>query len=236
MVVPPTMPLIPHGKAPMYNPDIFRCDDLIVIRRWIADNPFGILVTAADGDMVATHLPFGVADVDGQGNWKLVGHMAAANRQSRLLDGKTQAMVIFSGPHAYISPTLYGPSGLDTPTWHYNGTGAKDRHEEPALPTWNYVAVHAYGVPSVLASKREVLARQVETHEPSWRLDNLPHHFLEDKQSRIVAFEMPVDRVEGKAKLGQRQAPDERNRVADALSQSADSGVREVARMMKEVP
>lgn len=220
----------------MYNPDIFRREDPTLIRRWITDNPFGILVTAADGDMVATHLPFCVTDVDEQGNWKLVGHMAAANRQSRLLDGKTRAMVIFSGPHGYVSPTLYGAPGQDTPTWHYSGTGARDRYEEPALPTWNYVAVHAYGVPSVLASKREVLARQIQAHEPSWRLEDLPERFLQDKQSRIVAFEMPVERVEGKAKLGQRQAADERHKVAQALAQSEDSGVREMARMMKEVP
>ena len=225
----------PHENAPMYNPEIFRLEDVAVIRRLITDNPFGILVTAADGQIVATHLPFCVTDIDSQGHWKLIGHMAAANRQSKLLDGKTQAMVIFSGPHAHVSPTLYGTPGQGTPTWHYNGTGGRDRHEEPALPTWNYVAVHAYGVPSVLASKREVLAKQIQAHETTWRLDHLPDRFLEEKQSRIVAFELPVERVEGKAKLGQRQATDERHKVADALAQSADSGVREIALMMREV-
>lgn len=220
----------------MYNPEIFSEDDVAVLRRWIAENPFGILVTTTDGEMIATHLPFSMVDTDSNGNWKLIGHLAAANRQSRQFDGASQALVIFSGPHSYVSPTLYGTDGQETPTWHYAGTGGDARHEEPALPTWNYVAVHVYGVPTILQSKREVLAAQIKTHDRSWTLDQLPEDFLKSKEARIVAFEIPVSRVEGKAKLGQRQADDERHRVAAVLERDADEVVRKLARMMKAVP
>jgi len=219
----------------MYNPKIFRQEDSNTLRRWITENPFGVLVTAAGGELIATHLPFAITDVDDAGNWKLVGHMAAANRQSRTFDDQSEVLVIFSGPHSYVSPMLYAQGEQEVPTWHYSGDGDERRREEPALPTWNYVAVHVYGVPRVLQNKREVLSMQVRAHDGRWRLAGLPEQFLESREARIVAFEIPVRRIEGKAKLGQRQAADERGKVADALSRSTDSSVCELARMMKDL-
>jgi transcriptional regulator len=159
--------------------------------------------------------------------------MAAANRQWRSFDGQALALAIFSGPHAYVSPTLYPDGGDGVPAWHYSGVGAENRHAEPALPTWNYVAVHVHGVPKVLEDKGAALAAQVRFHEREWDMARLPAEFSASKQARVVAFEIPVARIEGKAKLGQRQAPDERAGVAQALAGSADSGVREIAEMMK---
>src|SRR5690606_20609907 len=138
------------------------------------------------------------------------GHMAAANRHWRSFADQVEALVIFQGPHAYVSPTLYPAVAGQAPVWHYSGIGAADRHEEPALPTWNYVAIHIRGEPKLLDDKRAVLAQQLAAHEKDWNLDMLPPAFVNAKQARIVAFEIPVRVIEGKAKLGQRQSTEER--------------------------
>jgi len=218
----------------MYNPDVFRQDDISLLWRWIRDNPFGVLVTNTASGIEATHLPFVATEPDSEGRWKLIGHMAAANSQWRSFSDQVEALVIFQGPHAYVSPTLYPAGAGQAPVWHYSGIGAAARHAEPALPTWNYVAVHVRGNPILLDDKRAVLARQVAAHEKDWNLDMLPSAFVQAKQARIVAFEIPVRAIEGKAKLGQRQSAEERFRVAEQLNQSVESSARKIAQMMKK--
>ena len=219
----------------MYNPEVFKEEDPTLLRQWIRQSLFGLLVTVAGGEIEATHLPFIATEPDPEGHWRLIGHMAAANRQWRGFEAGGPALVVFSGPHAYISPILYPTRDGQPPTWQYSGTGSVDRHEEPALPTWNYVAVHVHGVPKVVADKREVLTEQVRELEPTWKLEDLPQAFVDGKVARVVAFELKVTRIEGKAKLGQRQAADQRARVAEALAHSPDSVTQEIAERMRNI-
>jgi len=127
----------------------------------------------------------------------LVGHVARANSHWRQFDGSAETLAIFHGPHAYVSPSWYA-------------TG-------PAVPTWNYSAVHVYGKPlaredgdftaSVL---RDLVARHEGTRAEPWRMEDLAADFYEKLAGAIVAFEMPIDRIEGKFKLGQNRSQDDR--------------------------
>ena len=114
----------------MCIPAAFAEADMTRLHDFIEQNSFGVLVAPVGGQPFATHLPF-LLDRTAGPHGTLVGHMARANPQGREAAGQT-ALAIFSGPHAYISPTWY--------------------EAEQVVPTWNYTAVHAYGVPSVVSA------------------------------------------------------------------------------------
>ncbi len=137
----------------MYIPNAFSAQDRRKIDAFIASNSFGMLVTNVQGRPVATHLPL-LLEADHGTNGTLWGHIARANDQWQTCD--VDALAVFSGPHAYISPTYY--------------------QVERTVPTWNYVAMHVYGRVSYFedeASLREVLRRTVDKYEqsrtPPWR-------------------------------------------------------------------
>jgi transcriptional regulator len=130
-------------------------------------------------------------------------------------------LVVFSGAHAYVSPSWYG--------------------QHPSVPTWNYVAVHAYGVPRVIEDPgrvRALLDRLVRTFEDGrpapWRMDGLPDDYVSGMMRGIVAFEIPIDRLEGKAKLSQNRPASDRARVRAALSAEDDPLARALAELMAE--
>jgi transcriptional regulator len=143
---------------------------------------------------MATHLPLVVKDEGEHG--LLEGHFARANPQWKSLPGQ-ETLVVFNGPHSYVSPTLYV--------------------EELSVPTWNYIAVHAYGTLSLVeddAGKEALLEGLIEAHEPAyaqkWRA--MPEGFRRTMLAGIVGFRIPIARIEGKFKLSQnRPEPDRRN-------------------------
>jgi len=202
----------------MYVPSHFSASDREFCYAVILQNPLGELVTTDPaGAPFATRLPF-VLDAERNA---LLGHMARANRQSRHFETGTAALAIFHGPHPYVSPG-----------WH---------ETQPSVPTWNYVAVHVYGTPKIVEdreSAQNLLRRMVEAyergHEPSWSMDSLPSDYLEAMMRAIVAFELPIERLEGKAKLSQNRSAEDRRRVAAALARSSDDSARATARAMKE--
>jgi transcriptional regulator len=171
------------GAAPMYVPRHFSVEDRDLLDRMIRDNPFGLLVGTVDGSHFATHLPF-LLDGD-----RLLGHFARGNPHWKSLDGTTEMLAVFSGPHAYVSPRWYRPG--------------------PAVPTWNYVVVHVYGAPWIIAdtaSVRALLDRLVGEYEAgAWTLEGQDADYIDRMMQGIVAFEMPVARVEGKFKLSQNR-------------------------------
>jgi transcriptional regulator len=180
---------------------------------------FATLVTAQDGCPTATHLPFLVYPEAGDQGC-LVGHMARANAQWEGFAHGQEALVIFQGHHAYISPSWY------------------ELH--PSVPTWNYAVVHAYGVPQVITDEdrvRRVLRALVDKHEgvfaKPWTMD-LPAEYVGKMIHGIVAFEIPIARLEGKFKLSQNRPASERERVVKALATSADPTERGVASLMQE--
>ncbi len=206
----------------MYRPRHFDIDDPSVLSGFMREYSFVLLVTAADGIPVASHIPL-ILDTDtGEGGGqRLLGHTAKANPHWRSFDGTAEAMAVFWGPHAYISPSWY--------------------ETEIMVPTWNYVTVHAYGKPKVLsdpAAARDVLERLTSEYESEatgpWSMDVLPETYIEKQLNGIVAFEMPVDRLEGKFKLSQNRPPADREGAIKGLRGSGDPESLEVARLMAE--
>ena len=130
----------------------------------------------------------------------------------------SEVLVIFHGPHSYISPSRY--------------------QTELAVPTWNYATVHAYGVPTVISEHERVvslLREMVSTYEAPFEKPwpgHLPDEYRDKQMRGIVAFEIPVNRIEGKFKLGQNRSAADNQGVFEALSRSADADSRAVAGMM----
>ncbi|MBC8337332.1 MAG: FMN-binding negative transcriptional regulator [Rhodospirillales bacterium] len=204
----------------MYKPRLFDVDDPSTLTAFMREQSFALLVTNVDGVPFATHVPL---LLDGEAeNGRLLGHLAKANGQWQGFDGETEALVMFWGPHAYISPNWY--------------------ESEKMVPTWNYVTVHAYGKPKVLsepAQAEDVLKRLTDTYENdatgNWSMDVLPEDFVEKQIKGIVAFEIPLDRVEGKFKLSQNRKREDRLGAIQGLRNSGDAEATEVARLMEDI-
>ena len=174
----------------MYVPGPFDLGALSLKHEVMRAHAFGVLVSTADGAPTATHLPFELDAEQGELG-TLRGHFSRANPHWRAFEAPTEALAIFSGPHAYVSPSWY-PEG-------------------PRLPTWNYVTVHATGTPRLIEPGPELealLSRLVVDFEgpEGWRESEQAPEFLERMRRGVVAFEMPIARLEGKAKLGQNHS------------------------------
>ena len=207
----------------MFVPKHFLLEDPSRIREVLRRHDFALLITAAGGLPRATHLPLLFDETRGD-RGTLLGHMARANAHwqdlAALGDSGGEALAVFQGPHAYISPTWYG--------------GGK-----PAVPTWNYVAVHAYGSPKMIeetAEVRALLDRLVEVQERElpapWSTAQLEESFVSAMQRGVVAFEIPIARLEAKAKLSQNKEPAQIESAAEILLASGDPQGRETGRWM----
>jgi transcriptional regulator len=196
----------------MHVPKHFSVDDRDSLDCVIRDNPFGLLVGAVGGAPFATHLPF-LLDGD-----RLLAHVARGNPHWNAIDGTTEMLAVFCGPHAYVSPRWYGPG--------------------PAVPTWNYVAVHVYGAPRIIAdtaSVRALLDHLVGEYEAgAWTLGGQEADYIDRMMRGIVAFEMPVARIEGKFKLSQNRPAEDRRRVAAELAESDGAADRQLGRLMAD--
>ena len=201
----------------MYVPAAFAIHDPAVLHEIMVRNSFALLVSETGGEPFATHLPLLFDPNDGP-KGTIRGHLARANPHAELLSGK-RTLAVFSGPHAYISPTWY--------------------LTENTVPTWNYVAVHAYGTCERIDDESEllqVLTDSVATYEsgmPSpWRFDP-DSEFVRKLAAAIVGFRIPIDRIEGKAKLSQNHPPERRERVIHELEQATDPSAREIEKLMR---
>lgn len=204
----------------MYSPEVFREDDPAVLRRIMNDHPFATLITYAEGAPFAGHLPFLHRD-DGSPHGTLYTHVSRANPQWRHVEAGGAALVAFQGPHTYVSPSWY--------------------QEQPAVPTWNYVAVHAHGTPALLddGELRALLGELVAVHERRlarpWSMAELPEAYVTRMLAGIVGIRVKIERLEGKLKLSQNRRPEDRRRVADQLRASDDAQALDVARWMDEL-
>lgn len=204
----------------MYIPGYSREVRPSVLNEIIQTHDFGWLAVSQDGAApVAVHLPF-MLDPDRGPNGTLLAHLARANPLAREIAANRPAVVVFQGPHAYISPSWY--SDRDT------------------VPTWNYVVVHAYGTPRVIDDASTITAmlrRLVERYErprrAAWSLDEASESTMQQLLPAIVAFEIPLDRLEGKVKLGQnRDVADRKGVIAGLRRESGHDGER-LARWME---
>ena len=181
--------------------------------------PFATLVSLVGGELFATHVPL-VLDPGRGPLGTLLGHVAAENRHAEAFDGRTPSLAIFSGPHAYVSPRWYAPG-------------------VPHVPTWNYTAVHATG-PLVrvedearVAEQLARIAAEFEPAEGGWTTGSVPAVYVGKLWARIVAFEMPIARLEGKRKLSQNMPRPDRRGVIEALAKAADDDARAIAAEME---
>jgi transcriptional regulator len=201
----------------MYVPPAFAEDRPEVLARIIDEHGFATLVTSGESGLMASHVPL----LHDAARGVLIGHVARPNPQAADLVDGAEALAIFTGPHGYISPRWYAG--------------------EPAVPTWNYAAVHAYGrlrrIEDALDLARIVsaLAAKYEAGAPQpWRYEDLPPRFAQGKLRGIVGFEMTITRLEGKLKLSQNREPADRAGVIEALSASSNPGDVALAALMRE--
>ncbi|ETW96636.1 FMN-binding negative transcriptional regulator [Candidatus Entotheonella palauensis] len=205
----------------MYIPKLFREDDLSVLHQLMQTHSFATLVTQHDGAPYATHVPLTLRPEAGPYG-TLIGHMARANPQWRDfdVDGEREVLVIFQGPHTYVSPSWYTV--------------------QPSVPTWNYAAVHAYGVPRIIEDETELyeaLQLLVQTYEDSreqpWTLKG-PDDFLRKMMKAIVGFSIPISRLEGKYKLSQNRSAEDQEQVAQQLASQGEPLDTAVAELMQQ--
>jgi transcriptional regulator len=201
----------------MYIPAAFAETDRTKLHDFIQQNSFGLLVSQVDGLPFATHLPFLLERTTGL-HGTLVGHMARTNPQWRAASDQT-ALAIFSGPHAYVSPTWY--------------------EAEQVVPTWNYIAVHAYGQIQIIEDKGallEIVQKMVRVYEQTmprpWSFDG-SSTFVERLLAQIVGFRMEVEKIEGKWKLNQNHPAERREKVIRVLQQRGDENAQAIAAMMQ---
>ncbi|MEJ2007503.1 MAG: FMN-binding negative transcriptional regulator [Acidobacteriota bacterium] len=201
----------------MYIPEYHRLKGHESALAFMKANPFAIVVSAAEGSPFATHIPVLVSEAGDQ--VLLRGHFARANPQWRMLEDGRQTLVIFHGPHAYISPRLY--------------------ESRQSVPTWNYAAVHAYGPARIFSDPErvtEVLLDTIAAFEPAyldqWR--DLNEKFRAKMLSGIVGFEISVGKLEAKFKLSQNRPRADQSRIIQSLATSEDSAIAGVAKLMRD--
>jgi transcriptional regulator len=205
----------------MYVPPAFRCDDLLTLHATMRDARLANFVTATDEGLVATPMPLFLAPEEGPYG-TLYGHVARANPQWKL-PPKGDAMVLFTGPEAYISPSLY-PS--------------KQEHGK-VVPTWNYVAIHAYGPAEFFDDADRLLGvvtRLTNLHEGPranpWAVRDAPEDFIRAQLRGIVGLRLPITRIEGKRKMSQNRIAEDRAGVAAGLAASGRVTDHEVAALI----
>jgi len=205
----------------MYSPPAFRDTDLATLHQLIRGTPVANLVTATADGLLATPLPlFLVAGEGPRGT--LYGHIAKANPQWRAAP-TTDALAIFMGPDAYVSPSWYANKPIDG----------------KVVPTYNYVTVHAHGPAAFFDDADRLLAvvtrltdRFEQGRPQPWAVTDAPSAFVESQLRGIVGVRLPIARLEGKRKLSQNRPAADRLRVARELAASDRSADRAVAAMM----
>lgn len=206
----------------MYIPKHFEETDSEIIAELIRRVGFGIVVSVKNGEPVATHLPLELEE-DENGEKVITGHMARANEQWQTFEQNTNIVAIFQDAHSYISPRWY---------------------QETSVPTWSYMAVHVYGKPRVITDEKEtraVLTRLVNRYETDengaalYRLENLPSDYLDKLQRGMVAFQIKIERIEARFKLGQNKSFEANENVILELEKSGDWNSLQIAREMRRI-
>jgi transcriptional regulator len=200
----------------MYIPKHFEERDRQKLIEFMREYNFATLVNSAKKRYWATHLPFLIFEEDDE--IILRAHMAKANPQWASFKKGEDVLVIFQEPHSYISTSLY--------------------ENKVSVPTWNYVAVHAYGVPKILPGAEQRVHLLEETfkafeakYKQQW--DTLPEDYKNDLLGGIVAFEIKVTSLEGKFKLSQNRTEGDRERIIEQLKTNEDKSRSDIAKFMK---
>lgn len=205
----------------MYVPPAFRLDDLAALHATMQAARLSTFVTATAGGLMATPLPLFLAPDEGPYG-TLYGHLARANSQWKL-PPVGDAMAIFMGPDAYVTPSWY----------------ATKREHQKVVPTWNYVAVHAYGAAEFFEDADrllDVVTRLTNVHErpraEPWAVADAPEPFIRAQLRAIVGLRLPIARIEGKRKMSQNRGAEDRAGVAAGLAASDRESDRAAAQLI----
>ena len=198
----------------MYISRLYREEDRAKILEFLKQNEFATLVTHDGEKPIASHLLFEVTE-DGESLF-LNGHMSRANPLWKTFEKNPDVLVIFQGPHTYISPTWYN---------HVN------------VPTWNYQAVHLYGSPRIVSGDeyRAMLSRLIARHEggTNYRMESLPQDFVEKQMNGTVGFQVHVTRFEANYKLSQNRDDTDYHNIIERLNEREDEMSHGVAEAMR---
>jgi transcriptional regulator len=188
----------------VYLPRSFHESNINVLHELMRRWSFATVISH-DAELHVSHLPLLVASERGP-KGTLLGHMARANKHWRDFDGRRSATCVFHGPHAYISPSWY--------------------KQQPAVPTWNYAVVHASGRPRIVddpAALEELLDQTMAVFDPALANPAAPGHPPADYRASllaaIVGFEIAIEHIEGKLKLGQNRSAEDQAGIARALAE-----------------
>ncbi len=206
----------------MYTPPAYAEPDVALLHTRMREWSFATLITNGANGLNATHLPF-LLDSDKGANGTLTTHLARANAQLKDLQAGADALVIFQGPHAFISPS-----------WYENRL---------TFPTWNYTAIHVRGKPVLFeepADVHAVLTRTVALYDTplggEWTFEGVPESMTSTRLRAIVALEIPIDSIEGKMKLNQDKSVQDRLGVIAALEKLGQPEGLAVARLIRAQP
>ncbi len=207
----------------MYTPSGFALNDLPELQQQILGTRLALLLTHGEQGLQASHLPL-LLNTDEGPNGTLYGHFAKANPQWKELQNGAEALVIFAGADAYVSPGFY-PS--------------KAEHGK-VVPTWNYVAVHAYGSAEVFTDAdrlRSLVSALTDRHEAGraqpWKVADAPADYIDGMLRAIVGFALPIQRLEGKRKLSQNRSTADIAGVREGLAASPDAHDQALAHLMR---
>jgi transcriptional regulator len=203
----------------VYVPEAFAQKETSELHALLDRYPFGTLVVPGTPPEIS-HVPFVLDRARGGERGALVGHVARANPIWRGFGDHSPVVVIFVGPHAYVSPAWYA--------------------DRDAVPTWNYAVVHVHGLPRILEEESEVkcvLQALVEVNENGrtdrWRIDDLSPGRYAELSRAIVAFEIPIDRLEAKFKLSQNRTGEDVDGVLRGLAERGSPDDLALVRLMK---
>lgn len=207
----------------MHIPEVFRQNQQAQLHALMRSAPLATLISHSSAGLQASHLPLLLVADEGE-HGTLYGHFARANGQWQAFAEDAQALAIFTGAEAYISPSSY-PS--------------KAEHGK-AVPTWNYQSVHAQGRLELFDEPerlRLLLTRLTAAHESSrpqpWAMSDAPQDYIDSMLRAIVGFVLPIQRLEGQWKLSQNRSAADREGVQQALSSSLAASDRNLAEQMQ---
>lgn len=201
----------------MYIPKFYKVTDFDEIQEFIQQHSFATLVTTRKGRPIATHLPLQLMKEDD--TYFLTGHMAYGNPQWRTFEDIDEVLVMFQGPHAYISSSWY---------------------EKENVPTWNYQAIHVYGAATILTEDelKQDLTRLLETYEHHrenpvlW--DKLSPSLLEKELKGIVGFKIEMTDVQAAYKLSQNRSETDYGNIVEQLQHEGDPDSAKLAEVMEK--
>ena len=201
----------------MYIPKYYKVNDVEEIREFVQMNSFGTLVSTKKGRPIATHLPLQL--IEEEEDYYVTGHMAYGNPQWRTFETSEEVLIMFQGPHAYISSSWY---------------------EQENVPTWNYQAVHVYGPATILdeeALKQDLtkLLEKYETHRENPVLwDKLSSSLLEKEIKGIVGFKVHVKEIQAAYKLSQNRNETDYANIVEQLHNEENPDSKQIADVMEK--